>query len=432
MAVVLKPLAPAEAIAAYGRRRKNLVESFNWQDLFEREHAEAATVAKSAGFDILTDIFKAMDVALEQGGTLDKFSKTLRPVLTDKGWWGRKLDVDPLTDEERVVQLGSLKRLKTIFETNLRVSYAAGHWSAFQRDKASRPFLRYVCILDERTRPAHRARHDLVLPVDHPYWDTWAPPCGWGCRCTLQSLSQRDVDRLRRDGETLKFEPPQDTFRDYVNTRTGEVSRVPDGIDPGWAYNPGKAAIEAMLRRAEKLVTAPPRLAATYDDVPDLQRPTEEAFPAWFAAAVGRSTATPGVAVAGAVSDAVLDDLRRRGRPPASAAITITRQTAKSMAKAAAAGVDPEAVTELLTALPWHLARPTAVFLDRRDGSLVYVLASGRVTGNRFVAVRVVYARKAVKGGKPIEAFSVRSYAMEDRVSLLDMTTFAPIEGAIP
>lgn len=427
MAVVLNPLAPAEAIAAYRRRGERLAPSFNWQDLFEKEHATAFTVAKSAGFDILTDIDKAMTAALAEGKTLEEFSRTLRPVLTDKGWWGRKLAVDPLTGEERVVQLGSLRRLKTIFETNLRVSYAAGHWSSFERNKASRPFLRYVAILDERTRPAHRARHNLVLPVDHPYWNTWAPPCGWGCRCTLQSLSQRDIDRLRREGENLKFEPPQDTFRDYVNTRTGEVSRVPDGIDPGWAYNPGKAAIEAMLRRAEKLVTAPARLAAAYQDATDT-----EAFRTWFMAADRRRPPAPETVVAGTVSQAVLDDLGRRGSQPASAAVIITRQAAKSMKTATASEADGETIAALLANLPEAIAKPTAVMFDRRDGSLVYVLASRLITGGRMLAVKVAYARKAVKGGTPIEAFSVRAYQLVDRVSLLDLSTFSPIEGAIP
>lgn len=426
MAVVLKPLPPAEAIATYRRRGQNLTESFNWQDLFEKDHANAFTVAKSAGFDILADIDKAMMAALAEGKTLEEFSRTLRPTLVDKGWWGRKLAVDPLTGEERVVQLGSLKRLKTIFETNMRVSYAAGHWSAFERNKASRPFLRYVCILDERTRPAHRARHNLVLPVDHPYWDTWAPPCGWGCRCTLQSLSQRDVDRLVRQGEVLKFEPPQDTFRDFVNRRTGEVTRVPDGIDPGWAYNPGKAAIEATLRRAEKLVTAPPRLAAAYDDATDT-----DAFRTWFKAADRRRPPGPEVVVAGTVSDAVFDEFGRRGPSPASAAVIISRQTAKNMIGATAAEAEPEPIADLLADLPALIARPTAVMLDRRDGSLVYVLASDRLTGGRLLVVRVAYARKTVKGGEPIEAFAVRSYALVDRVALLDLATYAPIQGAI-
>lgn len=264
MQAEIAALPPREAIEALRRRGANLEPSFSWMDLWEGEHARAFTVAKSAGFDILTDIYEATDAALSDGTTFRDFSKRLTPVLQEKGWWGRQLVTDPLTGEERLAQLGSLLRLRTIFDANLRVSYAAGHWTNFERNKAVRPFLRYVCILDEATRPAHRARHNLVLPVDSPYWDTWAPPCGWGCRCTLQSLSQRDVERLQREGEALRFAPPADTFRNFRNIRTGEITRVPDGIDPGWAYNPGKAGAEASVNTvfAAKVAAAPPDLAA--------------------------------------------------------------------------------------------------------------------------------------------------------------------------
>jgi uncharacterized protein with gpF-like domain len=171
MAAELKPLQPADAIAAYEARRGKLTETFSWEELFGEEHADQMTVAKSAGFDILKDIDEAMAKALSEGRTLRQFSNELIPVLQAKGWWGRQKVYDPLRDTVSVVTLGSPKRLKTIFETNLRVSYAAGHWSGFERNKSARPFLRYVCVLDDRTRPLHRARHNLVLPVDHPYWD---------------------------------------------------------------------------------------------------------------------------------------------------------------------------------------------------------------------------------------------------------------------
>ncbi|MCR5855986.1 phage minor head protein [Mesorhizobium sp. J428] len=251
MTITLDPLPPREAIAALARRGARLEESFAWQDVWQETHGEMFTVAKSAGFDILSDIYAALQKALAEGKTFRDFAEELTPVLQAKGWWGRKATFDPLTGEPVMAQLGSVRRLQTIFDTNMRVSYAAGHWASFERNKASRPFLRYVAILDERTRPAHAARHNLVLPIDHPYWNTWAPPCGWNCRCTLQSLSQRDVDRMVAEGVPLKFEPPEDTFRDYVNRRTGEVSRVPDGIDPGWAYNPGKTGHAPALAQAE-------------------------------------------------------------------------------------------------------------------------------------------------------------------------------------
>ncbi len=258
MAVDLVPLPPADAIRALFARGRNLDPSFSWLDVWQEAHAAMFTVAKSAGHDILDEIFQALLEALSKGRTFRDFARDLTPVLQAKGWWGRQPAPDPETGEMRWSQLGSTRRLRTIFDANMRVSYAAGHWSAFERNKATRPYLRYVAILDEATRPAHRARHNLVLPVDHPYWDRWAPPCGWNCRCTLQQLSQRDVERLQKEGERLSFSPPADTFRDFVNKRTGEVTRVPDGIDPGWAYNPGKAGYAEILRAAEAKIAGPP------------------------------------------------------------------------------------------------------------------------------------------------------------------------------
>ena len=50
-------------------------------------------------------------------------------------------------------------------------------------DQGQKVNLRYVAVLDARTRPEHRAWHGLILPIDHPLWDTHYPPNGWGCRC---------------------------------------------------------------------------------------------------------------------------------------------------------------------------------------------------------------------------------------------------------
>ncbi|RVA05848.1 hypothetical protein EN932_29285 [Mesorhizobium sp. M7A.F.Ca.US.002.01.1.1] len=128
--------------------------------------------------------------------------------------------------------------------------HAAGHWSSFERNKAARPFVRYVHLEgQEHPRPLHALWHNTVLPVDHPWWNTHACPNGWNCHCTLQSLGQRDIDRLQREGEKLKFEPMDGTMRKYINKRTGEVTTVPDGIDPGWAYNPGKASYLGVVEQ---------------------------------------------------------------------------------------------------------------------------------------------------------------------------------------
>ncbi|WP_320194732.1 phage minor head protein [Agrobacterium rosae] len=250
MAVLLQPLPPRDAIAAFAARTGVQAETFSWLDMWQAEHATSFTVAKSAGFDILSDIAAAIERLLSEGITIEQASKQLRPILQAKGWWGKQFVAEPASGEIVPAQLGSTRRLRTIFDTNMRVSYAAGHWQSFEQNKSSRPFLRYVTMRDDHVRPQHARRHNLVLPVDHPYWNEWAPPCGWGCRCTLQSLSQRDIDRLIAQGEKLFFEPPENTWRNFVNKRTGEVTRVPDGIDPGWAYNPGRAGYEARVAQA--------------------------------------------------------------------------------------------------------------------------------------------------------------------------------------
>lgn len=248
MPTKFEPFEPTDAIAALIERSKTLHPTFHWPEIYAEIHSAMFTVAKSSGHDILEDIFTALLKALEDGDTFESFAADLEPILIDKGWWGKTIGEDPRTGETVDVQLGSPRRLKTIFDVNMRVSYAAGHWANFERTKESRGFLRYVAILDERTRPHHRAWHNLVLPVDHPHWNTHAAPNGYNCRCTMQSLNQRDVDRLVREDEELIFEPPKIILRPWFNKSTGETRQIPEGIDPGWDYNPGKAGFEQIVK----------------------------------------------------------------------------------------------------------------------------------------------------------------------------------------
>ena len=433
MAVQIKAVAPADASAAYEVRRGKLTETFSWEELFEAEHATQLTVAKSAGFDILTDIDAAMVKALNEGRTLQQFSRELRPVLEEKGWWGRQLVTDPMTGEERLVTLGSPRRLKTIFETNMRVSYAAGHWASFERNKSSRPYLRYVCILDERTRPAHRARHNLVLPVDHAYWNKWAPPCGWGCRCTLQSLSERDIRRLQAEGEALKFEPPEDTYRDYVNKRTGEVVRVPDGIDPGWSYNPGKAGWQA-LRAAQKLIDAPPALASAAGSLPTfLRRPTSAEFKSWFDQAVTGGPIDPAIVVAGVIDTETLAALQARGINPVSAAMTVTQKQAMHSIRDAKAARGQSVPRERLRHMPDIIADPDAILLDRKGGELLYVFSvpGSEQFGKLVIRFDFVEKAKGPDGRKMVVSNSFRTAGMVPVDALRNAADYDVLKGGL-
>ncbi len=234
-------LPPEEAIRAL--RAKGYVIGHDWRDVWAEEHMAAFTVAKVGELDLLADIRGAVDKALAEGTTLRDFQKGLQPLLEERGWWGRKKVTDPLTGEERIVQLGSPRRLQTIFRTNLRMAYATGRWDRIQRVKSRMPYLRYTAVMDDRTRPEHASWHGTILPVDDPWWETHAPPNGWNCRCRLIQLS---ATQMRRAGWKVSERPPV-KMRDWPNKRTGERVAVPEGIDAGFAYNPGSAGV----RRAE-------------------------------------------------------------------------------------------------------------------------------------------------------------------------------------
>lgn len=248
-------LPPAEAIAFF--RKKGLAASFAWQDVWQAEHARAFTVAKAMTRGVLESIREELDTALAEGLTLEQFRIALRPRLEAQGWWGKKRMTDPLTGESKLVQLGSPRRLKVIFNTNMRTAYSAGRYERQQRVKSALPIVVYRSKLDGRERPEHGAWHNTALPADHPWWDTHYPPCDWGCRCQTVSMTRGQAARrgliADKDADLDALAPPpaNPTYR-YTNPRTGEVSDVEEGISPGWSYHVGRSPLDGQMPRPMK------------------------------------------------------------------------------------------------------------------------------------------------------------------------------------
>lgn len=396
-----------EAIAALRRRGVNLMPSGHWTEVWQEEHHKAFTVARSAGFDVLKDIYGALLRAMAEGQTFDQFRRGLTPLLQAKGWWGTVAQTDPRTGELRQVRLGSPRRLRTIFDVNLRVSAAQGDWERQQAAKADRPYLRYVAVLDARTRPQHRLWHGTILPVDHPWWDTHYPPNGWRCRCKAMSVS--DVD-LEAEGWSVSAQGPDDGVVPWVNPRTGEVLDVPRGIDPGWAYNPGKtdAAAHAARLAMDKLAGLPPRMGASAIAALAFAFPqVERELAAWIEGIAARARAgvyhaTGGRRVVGALGDDVLDYLAAQGISPATAAISIGDRDVLHALRSAKANPLP---VDVWAQLPSLLAQPEGIFWDTRKPGLVYVFPAPEGRGK--VIILVDYKTKL--GGKTTLINSVRT-----------------------
>ena len=86
--------------------------------MLDQAHDQAFTIAKAMHLDLLSDIRSALETALQQGHTLKQFTDNLQPTLQAQGWWGKPIIVDS-QGAAQPVQLGSPRRLKTIYQTNL-------------------------------------------------------------------------------------------------------------------------------------------------------------------------------------------------------------------------------------------------------------------------------------------------------------------------
>lgn len=214
-------LPPAEAIAHL--KSKGLAITFNWAEMLDEAHARSFTVAKAMRLDVLRVLRKGVLDAIEQGKTLRQFETELTPLLQQQGWWGKQIVVDN-EGQAQEVQLGSPRRLKTIYQTNLQSAYMAGRMKA-QMEATAFPWLMYVAIMDGRTRPSHAALNGRIWRKDDPVWASIYPPNGFNCRCRTRALTD---GQMRREGLSPSAPPLVKTREVNAGTDplTGEQFRT--------------------------------------------------------------------------------------------------------------------------------------------------------------------------------------------------------------
>jgi hypothetical protein len=248
-------------------KNKNLKVGFSYKDVWNEEHAAAFTVAKAMQIDVLSDLHNAVIQAVEQGQSFDSFKKSIKPTLQQKGWWGRKEMTDPLTGKTIDAQLGSDRRLKTIYNVNMRSAYQKGQYDrTIQSDL--HPYLMYRIGPSVKHREEHERWDRLILSKDDPFWDSHFPPNGWGCKCYTRAVTENQRKKYeaegiavpqRADGTgggkiSVKTEAPPDEYRSFFNERTGTLERIPKGISPGFNWNQGKTSrsTAALEQRVQK------------------------------------------------------------------------------------------------------------------------------------------------------------------------------------
>ncbi len=243
-------------------RRKLNLPTNGWTDVYGREHDYAFVVAGANRDALVADFRQAVERAIEKGTTLEAFRKDFDRIVATHGW---------------SYNGGRNWRSRVIYETNLRTSYMAGRYQQLMAVRESRPYWQYIHNdAVEHPRPLHESWNGLILRWDDPWWDTHFPVNAWGCQCSVRALSESDLKRMGKSGPDKS--PPINYITQTIGSRSPGGARtvqVPEGIDPGFEYTPGKSRHESQVPRArpdEELIPAsafglPNRMAG--DVLPD-------------------------------------------------------------------------------------------------------------------------------------------------------------------
>lgn len=310
-------------------KQKVSTTTTSFRDVWDGAHSKMFMVAGANKQAIVDDFKSEILKALEKGTTLEEFRAGFDDIVKRHGWsyngdrgW----------------------RTRTIFETNLRTAYAAGRYAQMTEPDtlATFPFWQYHHSGAVHPRLQHKAWDGTILRADDPFWSVAYPPNGYGCGCFVTPVSRGG---LRRMG---KAAPDRTPDLDQLGTDQ------PLGVDPSFAYNPGKSWLD-QTSPGPKAVTATEANIAAF-----VQSSLKGKWPdgSW----------TP-VGITNSKNTAALD----------LAAGTELRLPASTIRANAEADVTPDAYA----VIPKQLLKKGRVKRDKKTGAVSLV---GEVNGDRWTA----------------------------------------------
>ncbi|GHU10956.1 phage head morphogenesis protein [Betaproteobacteria bacterium] len=418
-------LPDQEAIkATLARQQGGEQVTYDWRDFSQAMHARAFTVSRLAQADILKVLHDGIAASVQGDLSRRDWMKNAQQLLQEAGWWGEKTVLDEHTGETVSTRF-TPARLRLIYETNIRATFAAGARERSERTRKLLPYLKYVHYrypTAGRARPEHAALDGMVLPKDHPFWQKGYPPNGWNCKC--MALSQTEA-------QAKKGKPPPDDLmqtRTWENPRTGEIREMPKYVTPGWDSAPGTAGITAMVE--DKLKALPASIgaalaAAVEKGAPDVAREMDAAFAGFVEMALAAGKSQRKMAVYAAMTQAEIATFAAQtGQTPASAALLMDDRLivgAKARRHEAAGDALSEAEWKSIPQAMADKSKRQAYF-DTVKQNMVYALPSEDSRTVRL-AVAVDFVMKGDKKGNLTRSvFKIAPGALEDR------TRYVPVK----
>jgi hypothetical protein len=365
-------------------RQKLNLPSEHYDDVIKGGHDRAFIVAGAMKADLLNDLREAVDAANAGGITFAQFKKDFLAIVQARGWEGWT---------GSGTKAGRDWRARVIYQTNLATSYAAGRYEQMLHPDVlkRRPYWRYKHSDNVlHPRPLHLSWNGLVLRHDDPWWQTHAPPNGYGCQCRAIAVTADEYtgDVAPDDGTWVKKD------------RSGDEHVIPNGIDYGFDYRPG-AHRDTPLKDLidQKLIRLPASIGAGMWEAlkPSLAAEQGRAVGAMVAGTVAAMQAAGHGVIAHVVEPSTVAALAEEGVTLDNAAVWLRDSElihALRDAKLEHGGALP---VDVWMQLPAHLqtAKP---YLDTQDQALLYVFELPDVIGK--VVIRLNRVEKISGGGQ--------------------------------
>uniref|UniRef100_A0AB33JLW3 Phage head morphogenesis domain-containing protein n=1 Tax=Prevotella sp. GTC17262 TaxID=3236797 RepID=A0AB33JLW3_9BACT len=105
----------------------------------------------------------------------------------------------------------------------------AAKWEQFAED-GDRYNLQYRTAGDDKVRPEHVSLNGVTLPMSDPFWESYYPPNGWGCRCTVVQVRKSKYPLTPQDEAMARGEEAlqSDTKGIFRFNAGREQKTVPD------------------------------------------------------------------------------------------------------------------------------------------------------------------------------------------------------------
>ncbi|NSW46213.1 MAG: hypothetical protein HPY79_10415 [Bacteroidales bacterium] len=126
-----------------------------------------------------------------------------------------KMDKKP----EQINNDFNVNYMRTEYVHTVRSARMAQRWTEFEANKHVYPYLEYMPSTAAEPRMEHQKFYGIIKPVDDPFWDTWLPPNGWGCKCSVRPVrNNNDAKPLPADMPPM---PPK--AMQHNPAKTGEI-----------------------------------------------------------------------------------------------------------------------------------------------------------------------------------------------------------------